>query len=56
MKRTNQIVLSDTEKELLLETKRAMYGDEAIPHGHVIGTALSRMLHSFRDREVALAD
>jgi hypothetical protein len=52
MTRSNTIVLSDEEKELVIETKRALYGDEAIPHGHVIGTALRRTLNDIRGTEV----
>ena len=48
MTRSNTIVLSDEEKELVIETKRALYGDDAIPHGHVIGTALRRVLNDAR--------
>jgi hypothetical protein len=48
MTRDNNIVLSDSEKELLIETKRTLYGDDAIPHGHVIGTALQRVLNDAR--------
>ena len=52
MTQDNTIVLSDEEKELLIETKRALYGDDAIPHGHVIGTALRRTLNDSQGTEV----
>lgn len=48
MTRDNTIVLSDKEKELVIETKQVLYGDDAIPHGHVIGTALQRVLNDAR--------
>lgn len=54
MTRDNTIVLSDEEKELLIETKRALYGDDAIPHGHVIGTALRRTLNDVPETEVGV--
>ena len=52
MTRNNTIVLSDEEKELVIETKRTLYGEEGIPHGHVIGTALRRTLNDVRGSEV----
>jgi hypothetical protein len=53
MTRSNNIVLSDEEKELVEETKRTLYGDDAIPHGHVIGHALRRVLHDARETGTA---
>jgi hypothetical protein len=53
MTRNKHIVLSDDEKRLLIETKRTLYGDDAIPHGHVIGTALRRTLNDVRGLEVS---
>jgi hypothetical protein len=53
MTRNNNIVLSDDEKELLIETKRALYGDDAIPHGHVIGTALQKVLNDARTNDTS---
>lgn len=52
MPRDNTIVLSDEEKELVVETKRTLYGEDSIPHGHVIGTALRRTLNEVRGSEV----
>lgn len=48
MTRYNTIVLSDEEKALVEETKQTLYGEEGIPHGHVIGTALRQVLHDVR--------
>lgn len=53
MPRDNTIVLSDEEKELVEETKRRLYGEESIPHGHVIGHALRQVLHDTRTTDVA---
>jgi len=53
MTRNNNIVLSDEEKELLMETKRTLYGEDSIPHGHVIGTALQRVLNDARQEGLA---
>jgi len=48
MTRNNTIVLSDEEKALVEEAKQTLYGEESIPHGHVIGHALRRVLHDAR--------
>jgi len=48
MTRNNTIVLSDEEKALVEETKQTLYGEESIPHGHVIGHALRQVLHNTR--------
>ncbi len=48
MTRDNTIVLSDDEKALVEETKQTLYGEESIPHGHVIGYALRQVLQDTR--------
>jgi hypothetical protein len=48
MTRDNTIVLSDDEKALVEETKQTLYGEESIPHGHVIGIALRQTLNEAR--------
>jgi hypothetical protein len=48
MTRDNTIVLSDEEKALVEETKQTLYGEESIPHGHVIGYALRQVVHDAR--------
>jgi len=54
MTRDNTIVLSDEEKELVVETKRTLYGEDSIPHGHVIGTALRRTLSDIRGETASI--
>ena len=48
MSRDNTIVLSDEEKALVEEAKQTLYGEESIPHGHVIGYALRQVIHDTR--------
>jgi hypothetical protein len=48
MTRNNTIVLSDEERELVEQVKRARYGDKSLPHGFVIGNALRRDLLTAR--------
>lgn len=48
MTRNNTVVLSDEEKAMVEQTKEALYGEESISHGHVIGHALRQVLHDTR--------
>lgn len=53
MTRDNTIVLSDEERELVEQVKRARYGDESLPHGFVVGNALRRELLTTRETGAA---